>query len=107
MIAEWKRQLDTYEAKASWLRLPFYGGIVLGALAIVFLPSAFAPYIVGAAVIDLLFIGFFLSKYSDSSIVCPHCKDRPIRPRSKLQDLGGLEFCERCGYWLVDNEAKS
>jgi len=107
VIAEWKRQLTEYEAKASWLRIPFYGGLAVGILAVYFLPSAAAPYVVGAEVVNLIIIGWFLSKYSYNSIVCPHCKDRPIRPRMKQVDLSALEFCERCGYWLVDNEAKS
>jgi|RhiMethySRZTD1v2_1073278.scaffolds.fasta_scaffold47962_1 hypothetical protein len=107
VIADWKRQLDEYDAKSRWLWIPFYVGIVFSGLGVALLPAAALPYVAGVEAANLLVIGFYLSKYSYSSIVCPHCKDKPHRPRSKLMSLRSLEFCERCGYWLVDNEAQS
>lgn len=105
VISEWQRRLSAYRTKSAWLRFAFYGGLALGAMVLMTLPSDLRIYVVLAEVAILLCIGWFLSKYSYSSLKCPHCEQTPFRPSFKIRHAG--DYCERCGYWLRDKDASS
>jgi hypothetical protein len=105
VISEWQRRLSEYKAKSTWLRAVFYGGLALGAVALVALPLGWRIYVAIAMAGMLIFVGWSLSRHSYSSLKCPHCEQAPFRPSFKIRHAG--DYCERCGYWLRDNEASS
>jgi len=99
VIQEWKRRNDEYRSRTRWLRLPFYLGMLLLVPAYMFLPARFAPAFIALEIVNFLFVGVLLSKYSFSSLKCPHCEKQPFNPyRKNVQK----DSCRECGYWLKE-----
>src|SRR5687768_16436713 len=73
VIAEWQRRLEQFRSKSAWLRIPFYGGLLLSAAALWILPASAYPYVVAAEGALLLVVGGFASRYYYGFLKCPHC----------------------------------
>jgi hypothetical protein len=99
VIAEWSRRKGDYVSRSRWLRIPFYSSVALSLVGFWLLPSAWGIAIVVVSATALLVVGVLLSKYSYSSLKCPHCEDRPF---NLYNTRISWDHCRKCGYWLVD-----
>jgi hypothetical protein len=99
VIAEWSRRKADYAARSRWLRIPFYIAIAILVAGFLLLPSIWGLALLTLGVIGLLAVGVFLSKYSYSSLKCPHCEQRPF---DLYNTRDPKDHCRKCGYWLLD-----
>ena len=99
VIEEWAKRKADYSSRSRWLRVPFYSAVALLVAGLILLPSLWAVGLLAVAVIALLVVGVLLSKYSYSSLKCPHCE---MRPFNLYNTRIAWDHCRNCGYWLLD-----
>jgi hypothetical protein len=99
VIEEWSRRKSDYAARSRWLRIPFYSAIGLLVTGSFLLPTLLGLVLIGVGVAGFLSVGIYLSRYSYSSLKCPHCEKRPFNLYNTRMSW---DHCRQCGYWLLD-----